>query len=246
MGSMGCAGDAARLGSRTFLRGVPQPNRASAGSCYANVAMIKRTTSRRRIALLAAVLGVLGAGVALADPNPEEANRYPYDPVCAWGRIANGKGMLVRCIEQAEASALLARVATTTPPVATGSASASASAATEEPPPGQDMPLSARLVRVTADEGKLPVAEKKLDVPRDRYVDCVKKNGGLTADKGEVHVRFLVRVRGRAEGVSVAKRNGVSAKAATCIADVVDRRAVGTPDAPMVGATAVIEIARAK
>jgi hypothetical protein len=108
------------------------------------------------------------------------------------------------------------------------------------------LPLSARLVRVTADEGKLPVAEKKLDAPRDRYIDCVKKNGGLSADKGEVHVRFLVRQRGRAEGVSVAKRSGVSPKAAACIADVVDRRAVGTPDAPMVGATAVIEISRGK
>lgn len=202
--------------------------------------MTERRPNPRRWLLLT----LLPAATAVAEPNPQEANRYPYDPVCAWGRLANGKGMLVRCIDQAEASALLARVAAAPPPAAFPTATGSAPP-TETPPP-EDLPLSARLVRVTADEGKLPVAEKKLDVPRDRYVDCVKKHGGLSADKGEVHVRFLVRQRGRAEGVSVAKRAGVSAKAAACIADVVDRRAVGTPDAPMVGATAVIEVARGK
>ncbi len=180
---------------------------------------------------------VLGASIAVAQPNPAEANRYPYDPVCAWGRLANGKGMLVRCIAENEAQALLTGAA----PAPGATASAAASAA---PPPAADLPLSARLLRVVVDEGKLPVAEKKLDVPRDRYVDCVKKNGGLTSDRGEVHVRFLVRGRGRAEGVSVAKRSGVSAKAAACIADVVDRRAVGTPESPMVGATAIVEIKR--
>jgi hypothetical protein len=188
-------------------------------------------------------LVILVAGVAAAEPNPADANRYPYDPVCAWGRIANGRGMLVRCIAQAEAQALLSQVQGTAsaPPSA---AAPSASAPSAEPP-ASDVPLSARLVRVVADEGKLPDA-KKLDVPRDRYVDCVKKHGGLSAERGEVHVRFLVRVRGIAEGVSVAKKTAVSAKAASCIADVVDRRAVGIPDAPMVGATAIIEIKKGK
>jgi hypothetical protein len=197
----------------------------------------------------ALALGVALTAAASADPDPAEANRYPYDPVCAWGRIANGRGMLVRCIERAEADALLARVSASTtstapaaPATATATATATGSATPPPPVPEPEQPLSARLVRVLVDDGKLPIAEKKLDVPRDRYVDCVKKNGGLSAERGEVHVRFLVRARGRAEGVSVAKKSGLGAKAAACIADVVDRRAVGTPEAPMVGATAVIEI----
>jgi hypothetical protein len=55
----------------------------------------------------------------------------------------------------------------------------------------------------------------------------------------------LVRQRGRAEGVSVAKRTSVSAEAARCVSEIVDRRYVGVPDAPIVGATVVIKFAKA-
>ena len=64
--------------------------------------------------------------------------------------------------------------------------------------------------------------------------------GGVSSDGGEVELRFLVQGRGRAEGVSVQKRRGVSVAAAKCIADVVDRRYVGYPDGPEVGATLVV------
>jgi hypothetical protein len=90
---------------------------------------------------------------------------------------------------------------------------------------------------IVVDTGELPLAVKKLSEPKDRYLECVNKNGGLQADSAEVQVRFLVRERGRAEGVSVAKSKGMSAAAARCIADVVDRRYVGYPAAPIVGAT---------
>ena len=69
-------------------------------------------------------------------------------------------------------------------------------------------------------------------------------NGGLREKEGEVQVRFLLRQRGRAEGVSVAKRVGVSAEAARCVSEVVDRRYVGVPEAPIVGATVVIKFAK--
>jgi hypothetical protein len=45
-----------------------------------------------------------------------------------------------------------------------------------------------------------------------------------------------VRERGRAEGLTVKDRTGLSLAAAKCIADVVDRRFVGYPAAPIVGA----------
>jgi hypothetical protein len=76
--------------------------------------------------------------------------------------------------------------------------------------------------------GRLPEADKKLATARDRYLDCVQKNGGMKERTAEVHVRFLVRARGRAEGVSVAKRSGVTPEAARCVAEVVDRRQVGS------------------
>src|SRR3954471_11024014 len=34
--------------------------------------------------------------------------RYPFDPVCAWGRVSDGHGLLVRCLESGEARGLLA------------------------------------------------------------------------------------------------------------------------------------------
>jgi hypothetical protein len=100
-----------------------------------------------------------------------------------------------------------------------------------------------RGLRVSPDVGTLPEAEKKLNAAKDRYLECVAKNGGLEDQKAEVHVRFLVRARGRAEGVSVAKRSGMSSQAAQCVAEVVDRRAVGVPEEPIVGATVVIQFA---
>jgi hypothetical protein len=194
----------------------------------------------------------LGAGAwALAQPG-DSTSRYPYDPACPWGRISNGRGMIVRCISRQEAEQLFARssapggsaAASGAPPASAAAASAGAASsavAVAVPDPG----LTVSVGPVRADEGKLPLAEKKLAAPRDRYAECVAKAGGLSGPSGEVHVRFLVRARGRAEGVSVAKRVGVTPEAARCVAEVVDRRPVGTPDVPMVGATVVIKFAPA-
>ena len=40
--------------------------------------------------------------VSVAEP----ALRYPFDPVCPWGRVADGRGLLVRCLDAAEARRL--------------------------------------------------------------------------------------------------------------------------------------------
>jgi hypothetical protein len=68
----------------------------------------------------------------------------------------------------------------------------------------------------------------------------------MTADRAEVELRFLVQERGRAEGVSLKKRRGLGDAAAKCIADVVDRRFVGYPEEPAVGATLVVTITKKK
>jgi hypothetical protein len=104
----------------------------------------------------------------------------------------------------------------------------------------------AEIGAVTVDQGTLPEAAKSLKKARDRFVECVQKNGGLTAERGEVDVRFMVQGRGRAEGVSVKKRRGMSEVAAKCVADVVDRRYVGAPEEPMVGATLQVIISKKK
>lgn len=183
--------------------------------------------------LLLALSGVVVAAVASAQ---SVKARYPYDPACAWGRIANGKGMLVRCLSEQEAVAL---VKGGTPPPAEN---VPAPEQPEETPkePDKDKPLVVEVGPIQADKGKLSIG--RLHVPKDRYAACVKEHGGLQGDDGEVHVRFLVRGdRSRAEGVSVSKRRNLSAEAAKCVADVVDRRRVGTPEAPLVGATLIIK-----
>lgn len=179
--------------------------------------------------------------VASAAESPE---RYPYDPVCAWGRLSDGHGMLIRCIEPDEATTLL-QAAPLPKAAAKPATSAAAPAQGSEPAAGK---LGVTNLTVTnigpaqADTGELPLAVKKLGLAKDRYVECVGANGGLTEKNGRVVVRFLVRERGRAEGVSVKSHQGMSLAAAKCIADVIDRRYVGYPAAPLVGATIPIEI----
>lgn len=210
---------------------------------------------------LAALLGLaaLATGaVAVAEAEDALLKRYPYDPACAWGRIGNGKGMVVRCMTEDEAKALR-----TTPSVtpAPGSAPAAGKPASEttpastsaappitepvaaaEPEPSPDAALEVTVGPVTAEEGTLGLG--KLGQPKDKYVACVQKNGGLSGPVGEVAVRFLVRGKGIAEGVSVSKRTNLSKEAAQCVAEVVDRRRVGTPESPMVGATVLVKFAK--
>jgi hypothetical protein len=179
-------------------------------------------------------------------PKGEGEQRYPYDPVCAWGRLADGRGMLVRCLEEGDAVRLATpakaevKAEEATP---TEKPKVEEPAKPETPPEPAAKPITVEKVGpIEVDTGELPLAVKKLSEPKDRYLECVRNNGGLQSSPAEVHVRFLVRERGRAEGVSVAKSKGMSKEAARCIADVVDRRYVGYPAAPIVGATLPIVI----
>ncbi len=205
----------------------------------------------RQLRDFAAAAGAVGglslcATWAIAD-EPSGKERYPYDPACPWGRLADGHGMLLRCLQPEEATALLAQA----PPLEAALSSApggeaSASRARPAKPSAETAGPSAVAVSqvgpVSVDTGDLPLAADKLSAAKDRYIQCVVKNGGLTAERAQVVVRFLVRERGRAEGVSVQRHEGMSKAAASCIADVVDRRYVGYPAAPIVGATIPIEL----
>jgi hypothetical protein len=194
-------------------------------------------------ALVAISLG-LGAAAAFGGETVENLiRRYPFDPACSWGRLANGKGTVVRCLSEKEASTIAAAAAATTPALSPAE-TPTADAATPTPAPTETTTTKGIQVTVgpvTADKGELGVG--KLGAPKDRYQKCIEDHGGLKGASGEVHVRFLVRSKGIAEGVSVQKRQNVSAEAAHCVAEVVDRRRVGVPDEPLVGATLVVKFA---
>jgi len=212
---------------------------------------MQRSSQRYLVSALGfAALGLIAAA-ALSESVESLVRRYPYDPACLWGRVANGKGTIVRCLSEQEAAAL-APVANALP-VAPAAAAAAAPAAVPAPAlsatpattaVAPDAPVKpgrydVAVGPVTADHGELPLG--KLGQAKDRYLKCLDDNGGLKGDSGEVHVRFLVRSKGIAEGVSVQKRVNVSAEAARCVSEVVDRRHVGTPEEPLVGATVLVK-----
>ncbi|MBX3184511.1 MAG: hypothetical protein KIT72_02555 [Polyangiaceae bacterium] len=214
--------------------------------------------SRSWIAAVGAAGGtaLLIAAGARADASRE--SRYPYDPACAWGRVADGKGMLVRCMTQAESKEVLAAAAARKK---ARDEAAKCGSAGKEAPDGKDaakeapkeapkdapkeapksVPVSVTFRELKVDEGKLPEAVKRLSTVSQRLNACVETNGGLTREVGELDLRFLVRERGRAEGVEVKRHQGLSLAAGRCVADVIDRRLVGLPSVPVTGANLILE-----
>jgi hypothetical protein len=221
---------------------------------------------KRPVAVLLGFAALATGAIAVAEAEDALLKRYPYDPACAWGRVGNGKGMVVRCMSEDEAKTLRAAAPApaagvkpapapgvssgkpapeaTTPATSTTATEPPSDVADAEPAPdaNPDAALEVAVGPVTAEEGTLGVG--KLGAPKDKYIACVQKNGGLSGKTGEVSVRFLVRGKGIAEGVSVSKRTNLSKEAAQCVADVVDRRRVGTPESPMVGATVLVKFTK--
>jgi outer membrane biosynthesis protein TonB len=74
----------------------------------------------------------------------------------------------------------------------------------------------------------------------DEIGRCIAKNGGLTRSSGTIKIQFLVRARGRAEGVEVLSSQGVSAEASTCVRQLLKNRTVGHPTSDPVGVTVVL------
>jgi hypothetical protein len=230
---------------------------------------MKQNTPRVRLRIACRVLAMFGAGALsiavpagarAAESAAEPLSRYPFDPVCPWGRVSDGRGMLVRCLLSAEATRLAAGPLSSQPeraPVAPGASPPSmpAAPAVSDPavaavalaplitaaPPARRVVVKS-LSPARADTGDLPEAQRQLRKAEPRYVQCVETNGGLEGNSASVTFRFLVRERGRAEGVAVKERRGLSVGAAKCIADVIDRRYVGYPAAPIVGATITVEL----
>jgi|SRR5688572_4711477 len=173
------------------------------------------------------LLLLLWSAYGAADAETEA--RYPYDPACPWGRIANGKGMLHRCLTESEAR----RVAEGNPAEQKPKGTLP-EAAPEPKPPEAVSDFALELAPLAPEEGQIALGA--LSKPVDRYRACIEENGGLTKPSGNVVVEFLVRAeRSRAEGTEVASFVGVSKAAAECLAEVVDRRATGTPSVPMTG-----------
>ena len=103
---------------------------------------------RRPLLMLGPAVGAAAlAGVAIGQVR-DETTRYPYDPACAWGRLANGKGLIVRCLTRSESESLVARApVAAAPPTATASAPADGGVATPAGVSVEILPLAVDLLR---------------------------------------------------------------------------------------------------
>ncbi len=83
--------------------------------------------------------------------------------------------------------------------------------------------------------GTVRALDEALDKTRDAVAQCVAQNGGLSGDSGRIDVQFLVRERGRAEGVEVTRAQRVNEAAGHCVQKLLKNRWIGTPSDDPVG-----------
>src|SRR5262245_20543041 len=70
---------------------------------------MKKSKSAQTVFALVASGFVASVFAGPAEAETPLVSRYPYDPACPWGRLSNGKGMLVRCLGEQEAQVLNAK-----------------------------------------------------------------------------------------------------------------------------------------
>lgn len=183
---------------------------------------------------------VLGAspaeGASKRDGKLEDAGS-PADggaPRCPYGELADPHRGFVRCLLPEE------RDAGWLPPPPQGDAPPAA----PPPPPPRDTPRAAPpLVTIGApsfQNGRVTKVERSLGRAEREIARCVAEHGGLSGATGSLKVQFLVRSRGRAEGVEVLAAKGVSSEAASCVRVLLKNKAIGAPSADPVGVTVTI------
>ena len=216
------------------------PKRAVAGLLFASSVVL---------ASIAACAGAAPPAAAAQgwtpDPDVDEAaerGKAPSGaadaggPRCPYGVLEDGHRGFVRCLQPDE------RDAGWVPPPPDGDAPPAEPPKTE-PPKDAGAALPPPLVEIGApkfENGEVSRVEKSLGKVTADLAKCVAEHGGLSGDQGSVKVQFLVRSRGRAEGVEVLAQKGVSAEASGCVRHLLKNKAIGAPTADPVGVTVTI------
>ena len=125
------------------------------------------------------------------------------------------------------------------PPEPTEPEPAEPEPAEPEPPP-KPKPPEQKLPSIEATEpafinGEVPKVDKFLSKQGERVAACVLKHGGVTEADGLIKMQFLVRMRGRAEGVEVLSARGVTEEAQRCARKRLKNEYVGIPTADPTG-----------
>lgn len=159
-------------------------------------------------------------------------------PRCPYGALEDPHRGFVRCLTPEE------RDAGWLPPPPQRDAPAR-----QEPPPQDDAgaakpaaapPPAVEIGAPKFENGTVTRVEKVLGGLAGDVGKCVAEHGGLSAATGSMKIQFLVRARGRAEGVEVLSAKGASAEATECVRKLLKNKAIGAPSADPVGVTVVL------
>jgi hypothetical protein len=205
------------------------------------------------VAACAAALPEGGARVApAAAPSAPDAGVVDggadagAEPTCPHGRLEDPHRGFVRCLEPGEADAGGLPPPSEPEPRATvdggpsdaGPADGGASDAAPAGPPPE-----VAVGEPAFEGGDVPKLDKALAKARAEVGRCVAEHGGLAGAAGSVKLQFLVRARGRAEGVEILKAKGITPEARECIRLALKNRRVGEPSADPVGVTVTLTLA---
>jgi hypothetical protein len=103
-------------------------------------------------------------------------------------------------------------------------------------------PPAVEVKEPTFENGEVPRAEKFLGKLSSDIGQCIAKHGGLSKASGSMKVQFIVRARGRAEGVEILSSQGVTPEANACVRLLLKNKSVGAPTADPVGVTFVVNL----
>jgi hypothetical protein len=172
---------------------------------------------------------------------PADAGPGKAEPRCPYGELSDPHRGFVRCLAPDERDAGWLPPQPQTPPPSPDAPAAKDP--TPQAPPAVAAPPP--LVDIGApkfENGEVPRAEKSLTKAATEIAKCVADHGGLTAATGTLKIQFLVRNRGRAEGVDVVSSKGVGPDAAACVRLLLKNKPIGPPTADPVGVTVTISL----
>jgi hypothetical protein len=178
------------------------------------------------------------------------------DARCPYGALEDPHRGFVRCLDPGEVDAgwlppapqperpsNAGADAPLLPPL-DGGADAPADGAVEAGP--RALPPLVELKEPEFMNGDVPKVGKRMEKAISDVAKCVADNGGLSGASGSIKLQFLVRPRGRAEGVEILSAKGVSAEAQRCVRLLLKDKPVGAPSADPVGVTITLSLRAAR
>ncbi len=152
-------------------------------------------------------------------------------PKCPHGALEDPHRGFIRCLEPGETDA------GPPAPAAPDAGAADAGAADAAPLVPAGPPPSVEVGEPEFENGEVPNVPKTLTRAAPDVARCIADAGGLLGSTGSLKVQFLVRSRGRAEGVEVLAAKNVPEAAKACVRQLLKNKAVGSPTADPVGVT---------